>query len=137
MLVSESSAMHQLRRRSAQKPQPDLQNGTGSRKFGPVQDRHPRPRFYCVALSEFSRQSQNPHSSDGSTIVSRSLLVSRVPKRNGLCLLIGTVLHDLSDGRGGGGELVIVELNRLQDLGVYFVFNGLSCSPDGIFDRQR
>ena len=41
------------------------------------------------------------------------------------------------DRRGFGGELLIIGLNRPQNLGVYFVFNGLGCGPDGIFDRQR
>jgi hypothetical protein len=83
-----------------------------------------------LALSEFSRQSQDPHSSDGSTIVSRSLSVSRVPKRNGLCLLIETVLHGLSDGRGGGGELVIVGLNRPQ------IWGFISCLTDSVAARM-
>src|SRR5271165_1877634 len=61
----------------------------------------------------------------------------RVRKRNCLCLLIETVLLGLLDRRGCGGELVIIALNRPQNLGVYFVFNGLGCGPNGIFDRQR
>jgi hypothetical protein len=51
--------------------------------------------------------------------------------------MIETVLLGLLDRRGCGGELLIIGLNRSQYSWVYFVFNGLGCSPDGIFDRYR
>ena len=51
--------------------------------------------------------------------------------------MIEPVLLGLLDRRGCDGELLIVGLNRPQNFWVYLVFNGLGCSPDGIFDRNR
>src|SRR5260370_17407321 len=51
--------------------------------------------------------------------------------------MIETVLLGLLDRRGCGGELLIIGLNRPQNFWVYLLFNGLGCSPDGIFDRNR
>src|ERR1700693_2002090 len=41
------------------------------------------------------------------------------------------------DRRGCGGELLIIGLNRPQNFWAYLLFNGLACSPDGIFNRNR
>ena len=51
--------------------------------------------------------------------------------------MIEPVLLRLLDRCGCGGELLIVGFNRPQNSGVYLVFNGLGCSPYGIFDRER
>jgi hypothetical protein len=51
--------------------------------------------------------------------------------------MIETVLLGLLDRWGCGGELLIIGLNRPQNFWVYLLFNGLGCSPDGIFDRNR
>src|SRR6266481_8496533 len=52
--------------------------------------------------------------------------------------MIETVLLGLLDRWGWcGGELLIIGLNRPQNFWVYLLFNGLGCSPDGIFDRNR
>src|SRR6266436_1557383 len=51
--------------------------------------------------------------------------------------MIETVLLGLLDRWGYGGELLIIGLNRPQNFWVYLLFNGLGCSPDGIFDRNR
>src|SRR5208283_5329666 len=51
--------------------------------------------------------------------------------------MIEPVLLRLLDRCGCGGELLIVGFNRPQNSGVYLMFNGLGCSPYGIFDRER